>query len=200
MARFSDINRADELKAAALVLEAWRKKDAAQKREAYAAAMGDHKRVNRASSTAFIQPFGVSKLFYETKALAFNADTPAPKEKEENANTLVGVITSALWTKAIFSELPSGAGNISVPAKKVKFAKVRVTETGTKTKSNQVSRFTGKVYTKHETNTLSCPYGQGSDTFANESKAKDTLRSALKGEKRTIGFTAQGDIKIGVNA
>jgi hypothetical protein len=197
MARFSDINRADELQAAATKLRQWRALDTAAKRQAYAASTTEFKRINRASTIAYIQPFGVNKLFYETKALAFSADTPAPTTKEENDTTLVGNITGALWAKSIFATIPTGAGNMSVPAKKVKFAKVRVTEQGTGKKNNHTSRFTGRTYTKHETNTLSCPYGKGTSAdFASEEKAQAVLRAALKAPKRTISFSAQGDIQV----
>lgn len=206
MARFSDINRADELKAAATQLELWRKKDAEAKKKAYADALavGNGKRANRSSIPGFIQPFGpADKIWYETKVLAPQTQTKAPSTNEESVGNLVTALLAAIGT-GIAKELPAGAGNTSVAVTKVQFAKVRLTEkTGKGTDAN--SRMTGRPYKKFNTNTISCPYGKSS-TFPDEATARDLLRTTLlkpaeseTAGVKTVGFTAQGDVKIGVN-
>lgn len=201
MARFSDINRADELKAAAIKLAAWRALDATAKKASYATAtgVGGGKRANRSSKIGFIQPFGAAtKIWYETRVLAPQTETDTPKTNEEAVGNLVTAVLTAIGA-GISPELPTGAGNTSVAVTKVQFAKVRLTEkTGAETPTN--SRITGRPYIKRNSNTVSCPYGK-STTFTDEATARGLLRTALLGTTpggKSVGFTPQGDVKIGV--
>lgn len=202
MARFSDINRADELKAAAIKLAAWRSLDATAKRAAYATAtaIGGGKRANRASQIGFIQPFGdAAKLWIETKILAPPSVTPSPGTSEETVSTLITSVLTAV-NPGISLALPDGAGNISVAVKKVQLAKVRLTEKTGAGIPGTVSRMTGFPYTKYNSNTISCPYGKGG-TFTGEAVARGLLRAALLGTTpngKSVGFTPQGDVKTGV--
>lgn len=202
MARFSDINRADELKAAAIKLAAWRALDSAAKKAAYkaAAAVGNGKRANRSSKIGFIRPFGAAdKLWYETRVLAPQAETGAPKTNEEAVGNLVAAVLEAIGD-GIVAELPAGAGNTSVAVKKVQFAKVRLTEKTSTVPDPVISRMTGRSYTKHVSNTISCPYGKSAN-FTSEAVARGLIRTALLGTSpagKTVGFSPQGDVKIGV--
>lgn len=201
MARFSDINRADELKAAAIKLATWRSLDAAAKKAAYTAAtaVGNGKRANRSSRTAFIQPFGSSNnIWFETKMLAQSSETPSPDSNEEAVSGLITLLLTAV-VSGFNLTLPAGAGNISVATKKIQLAKARITEkTGTGVATT--SRITGRPYTKFNSNTLSCPYGK-SASFTSEAVARGIIRTTLLGTTpsgKSVGFTPQGDVKIGL--
>lgn len=204
MARYSDILRADELKAAKDKLEAWQKLSRAAKREAYQTAVGDHKRLNRASRTGFVQPFGApDKFWYEAKVLAPASATPEPKTKEENdaalITALLTVISPSATTGYVLAGVPGGAGNMSTQAKKVQFAKVRLTERSGAGESGKISRITGLPYMKYKTNTISTPFGvPAGATDRSEQAARKALRTALLGNppanNRFVGFTPQGEI------
>lgn len=203
MARFSDINRADELKAAAVKLDLWRKLDTAAKKAAYAAAtaVGGGKRANRASKVAFVQPFGASdRLWFETKILAPQSESAAPGANEESVGSLITAILTAV-NPGVFAALPTGGNNMSVQMKKIKLAKVRLTErTGAGIPTT--SRMTGRPYTKFNSNTVSCPFGKGG-TFSGEATARGLIRTALLGATpggKSVGFSPQGDVKISVPA
>jgi hypothetical protein len=202
MARFSDINRADELKAAAVKLDLWRKLDATAKKAAYATAtgVGGGKRANRSSKLGFIQPFGASdKIWFETKVLAPQAETDTPKTNEESVGNMVSAVLSAV-APGISATLPTGAGNISVQMKKIKLAKVRLTER-TGTGADATSRMTGRPYRKFNSNTISCPFGKGG-TFTGEAVARGLIGTALlvaSTTSKTVGFSPQGNVKIATN-
>lgn len=198
MARMTDILRADELKAAKDKYEAWLKLDTVQKKAAYATAVGDHKRVNRASRTVFIQPFGgPDNFWYETKALAPAAAAPAPAPNEENeAGLITAVITATTTAPFVVLTVPAGANNMSNLARKVQFAKVRCTEkTGSGAPKN--SRMTGRPYMKYNTNSISSPFGYASGVVdKTEQGAAKLIRAGLMGANapagRSVGFTPQG--------
>jgi len=200
MARFSDILRADELKAAKDKLEAWQRLDRAAKQAAYKAAVGDHKRVNRASRTAYIQPFGSPDNFwYEAKALAPAAVTPEPQTTEENDTALITALLLAVSPSAttgyVLGSAPTGANNISNRAKKIQFAKVRITQRSGNGEPGKISRMTGLPYTKYNTNTISTPFGVNqASTDKSEQRARKDLQTALRANNRTVGFTPQGDV------
>lgn len=204
MARFSDIMRADELKAAKDKLEAWQRLDRAAKRAAYQTAVGDHKRINRASRVGFIQPFGApEKFWYQAKVLAPASATPEPGTKEENdaalITALLTVISPTATTGYVLAGVPGGAGNISNEAKKVQFAKVKLTERSGTGEPGKLSRMTGMPYMKYRTNTVSTPFGVAAGaTDKSEQAARKALRTALLGNppanNRFVGFTPQGEI------
>ncbi|MEG4032075.1 MULTISPECIES: hypothetical protein [unclassified Microcoleus] len=204
MARFSDILRADELKAAKDKLETWQKLDRAAKQAAYVAAVGDHKRLNRASRIGFVQPFGApDKFWYQAKVLAPASATPEPGTKEENdaalITALLTVVSPSATTGYVLGTAPGGAGNISAEAKKVQFAKVKLTERSGNGEPGKISRMTGLPYTKYRTNTVSTPFGVNAEaTDKSEQAARKALRAALLGNppaaNRFVGFTPQGEI------
>lgn len=200
MARFSDILRADELKAAKDKYELWLRLDRAAKQAAYNAAVGDHKRLNRASRVGFVQPFGApEKFWYKTKVLAPPSETPEPSTKEENDAALITALLTAVSPTAItgyvLGSVPSSAGNMSSEAKKIQFAKVRLTERSGTGEPGKLSRMTGLPYTKYRTNTVSCPFGVDSAaTDKSEQAARKALRAALTAPNRFVGFTPQGEI------
>lgn len=200
MARMSDILRADELKAAKDKYELWLRLDRAAKQAAYATAVGDHRRLNRASRVAYVQPFGAPDNFwYEAKVLAPAAATPAPGTKEENDAALITALLTAVSPTAttgyVLGTAPTAANNVSAEARKIQFAKVKLTQrTGVGT-PGKISRLTGLPYTKYQTNTVSCPFGVNATvTDKSEQAAQKALKNALKGDNRSIGFAAQGDV------
>lgn len=197
MGRMSDINRADELKAAKTIYDLHLRKTRAEKIAAYAlaVAVGGGLRVNRSSTRAFIKPFGTPENFwYETKVLAIATTPNTPKE--ESATALIAVVISATLG---FRDLvvPTGVNNVSNLAKKIQFAKVRCTERGT-AGTAAISRMTGIPYTKYTSNTLSNPFGRGNSTqIANdtEPEAKTVIRNLLMTGNpagRSVSFVAQG--------
>lgn len=200
MARMSDIMRADELKAAKDVYDLWLKKSRADKQIAYNLAVGDHKRLNRSSRVGYVQPFGAPDNFwYETKVLAPASETPAPNTKEENDTALITALLTAVAPSAttgyVLGTAPTAANNVSAEARKIQFAKVRLTERTGTGQPGKLSRLTGLPYTKYATNTVSCPFGVNStSTDKSEQAAQKVLKNALKGANKSIGFTPQGDV------
>ncbi|MEG4323605.1 MULTISPECIES: hypothetical protein [unclassified Microcoleus] len=195
MARFSDIYRADELKAAATALEAWRRKTAAEKKALYAtaAAVGEGKRLNRGSRIGFIQPFGAPDNFwYETKVLALPISPPG--EKEEQDNSLVQAVMTAV-NSFILESVPTGANNLSNKAKNIVFAKVRCTSKKSGNPAPATSRMTGRPYSKFNTNTASSPFGATSAALTEPAAQKiirGTLMPATPVAGRSVGFSPQG--------
>lgn len=197
MARFSDINRADELKAAATALELWRRKTRAEKKALYAtaAAVAGGKRMNRGSKIGFIQPFGAPDNFwYETKVLA--PATDAPTAAEENAAALILAVVGSV-SPFVYPTVPVGPNNLSATAKKVQFAKVKCTEkSGASVPTT--SRLTGMPYTKVNTNTASSPFG-GNLIVKDQPMAVKAIRLVLMPPAtpiagRSVGFTPQRNI------
>lgn len=196
MARFSDIRRGDELKAANDALQLWQRKTRVEKKALYAtaAAVGGGKRLNRNSKTAYIQPFGgADNFWYETKVLA--PATDAPLLGEENATALIGAVVLAVGPN-ILNSLPVGANNVSSTAKKIQFAKVKCTErsgAGTPT----TSRLTGLPYTKVNTNTASSPFGSSTAAVSQPLAIKLIRRALMPATPiagRSVGFTPQGNV------
>jgi len=196
MARFSDINRADELKLAATALNLWRGRSRAEKAALYATAtaVGEGKRLNRGSKIAFIQPFGAPDNFwYETKVLA--PATASPTAKEENVPSLIAAVVSAVQPY-ISAVLPVGPTNMATTAKKIQFAKVMCTEKGTATFPT-TSRMTGRPYVKMNSNTASCPFGAIALLATQPVVVKiirTTLMPATPVAGRSVGFTSQGNV------
>ncbi|MEG4458910.1 hypothetical protein [Microcoleus sp. N9_A1] len=196
MARFSDIYRADELKAAADALELWRRKTAAEKKALYATAtaVAGGKRLNRSTKVGFIQPFGAPDNFwYETKILA--SATEAPTANEENVASLITAVTTAVIS-FVLPSVPVGANNLSNQAKKVQFAKVRCSEksgAGVPT----TSRLTSRPYTKYNSNTASSSFG-ASVLIKEEPAVAKLIRASLMPATpvagRSIGFSSQGNV------
>ncbi|MEG4225534.1 hypothetical protein QUA35_06695 [Microcoleus sp. N9_B2] len=192
MARYADINRAEELMAAKTKLEAWRRLDAAAKRAAYQAARLGLK-INVGSSLGWIKPFGETNNFYwETKILAVPTAAPKP-EKEENNNSLITNVRTAVIGAGAAADTKPTTANVSIKrARKIELARVLCTVAKAQTK-DAISRTTGKPYTLVETDTVSCAFGQteGAD---NEKAVQDGIRAALKLTQSTarISFKPQG--------
>ncbi|MEG4964941.1 MULTISPECIES: hypothetical protein [unclassified Microcoleus] len=164
MARYADINRAEELMAAKTKLEAWRRLDAAAKRAAYQAARLGLK-VNVGWSWGYIKPFGeAGNFFWEAKLLAVPTAAPKP-DKEENNNSLITNVRTSVVSGGAAVEIKPTTANVSIKrARKIEFARVLCTVPKTQTRDT-ISRTTGKPYTLVETDTVSCAFGrtEGSD-------------------------------------
>lgn len=194
MARYGDINRAEELMAAKTKLEAWRRLDAAAKRTAYAAARLGLK-INVGSSLAYIKPFGEGSDNFYWEAKILDVPTAAPKPtKEENNNTVItNVRTAVTGAGAVVIAKPSGPSITFKRAKKIQFARVVCTVPKTQTK-DAISRITGKPYTLVETDTVSCPFGQSAAPNNVEKAVQEAIRAAIKGTMPTarVTFKPQG--------
>lgn len=193
MARFSDIERAEELLAAKNQLETWRKLDRAAKQTAYAASMlGGRTNVGR--QIGWIKPFGETNNFwFETKVLAAPETPPTPKEKTEISliNTLTGAIVAATG-KRVSTTAPTGTNLVIKRARKIQFARVKVIVPGNEVRESRVSRFTGIKYRQREVNSVSCVFGM-LDTET-EQAAQNAIRASLKTALPTaiISFVPQG--------
>jgi hypothetical protein len=192
MTRYADINRAEELMAAKTKLEAWRKLDAAAKKAAYTAARLGLK-VNVGWGWGYIKPFGeAGNFFWEAKLLAIPTAAPKP-DKEENNNTLVtNVRTAVVAAGAALETKPTAANTVVKRAKKIQLARVICTQPKTQTK-NTVARTTGIPYTLVESDTVSCAFGRTEAAEA-EKAVQDGIRTALKTSQPTarISFKPQG--------
>lgn len=194
MARFSDIERAEELLAAKAALEAWRKLSNTAKKAAYAQSrMG--LRTNTGKQFGFIRPFGGSdNFFYKTKVLATDGGTPTAGEENESSliNAVVGAVIQAAAGKGVMTNIPTGTNVVIKTAKKIEFAKVRVQIPTTNTRQ-RISRFTNKSYTQREVKSVSCSFGAGTSTQT-EQQAREAILTALKTALPTaiVTFKPQG--------
>jgi hypothetical protein len=195
MARYSDINRAEELLAAKNKLEAWRKLDRAAKATAYKASRLGLK-VNVGSSIGYIKAFGEvsDKFYWEAKLLAVPTATAKP-DVEENNNTLITSVRAAVIGAGAAAETKPTATDITVKkARKIELARVICTVPKTQTRTT-TARTTGRPYTQVETDSVSCPFGAGS-TDANkvEQTVREAIRTALKTSQPNarVTFKPQG--------
>lgn len=198
MGRYSDINRADELKAAKDKLELWRKKDRAEKQAAYAAtqAATGNKRSNVGRTIAWIQPFGApDKFFYETWIPGPASD---PTAKEENANTIITKVANAAKVQGqALIVAPVGANIVIQQAKKIQFAKVIYTEVGA-TVPTVKSRITDLPYSYRKTDSVSSNFGQAATGAISEQATQALLRAALLAATTNarVSFKPQGDVDV----
>ncbi len=194
MARYSDINRAEELLAAKNKLEAWRKLDKAAKAAAYRAARLGLK-INVGFSPGYIKAFGETSdnFYWEAKLLA--VPTAPPKaDVEENNNALVTSVRTAVISAGAAAETKPTGTNVTVKkARKIELARVLCTLPKTQTKQT-VSRTTGRPYTLVETDTVSCPFGASTAPNNVEASVREAIRTALKTSQPTarVSFKPQG--------
>lgn len=96
MARYGDINRAEQLMAAKNKLDAWRKLDSAAKSAAYKAARLGLK-INVGASLGYIKPFGETNdnFYWLARILALPTTAPKP-DVEENNNDLITSVRTAV--------------------------------------------------------------------------------------------------------
>lgn len=184
MAKYRDIDRADELKSAKIKLEAYRGSTKAAKASAYAAARNGLKLLV-GSQKAFLKPFGETADFYwEIDALA--QSTRAAKATEDKDDGFIGLVLAPIFLSSIALltaqlPLPAPANRVvKLAIKGLKPAKVFVTKVKGNPKPT-TSRITGTPYTLQETNTASCPFGQGVAPNADtEKEAQQALKTVYK--------------------
>ena len=198
MARYSDINRADELKAAADKLETWRRLSRPAKKTAYNTQLTalQSKRANVGRQPCYIQPFiSSNKVWLETKCLA--SPDSAPTAGEETETGLITALSTAIGISATGrcrTVPPTGANLVIFPGRRIKFARAIITE-----KKGVViqatSRITGLPYSYRGGSSVSCPFGRtGSET---EDAARAAIRNAIPPTAdRTVRFVTQGSVKI----
>jgi hypothetical protein len=194
MARYSDINRAEELLAAKNKLEAWRELDRAAKAAAYQAARLGLK-VNVGSSIGYFKAFGeVSDNFYwESKLLAVPTAAPKPGV-EENNNTLITNVRAAVIGAGAAAETKPTGTNVTVKkARKIELARVVCTLPKTLTRTT-TARTTGRPYTQIETDSVTCPFGASTAPNNVEEAVRQAIRTALKTSQPTarVSFKPQG--------
>jgi hypothetical protein len=194
MARYSDINRAEELLAAKTKLEAWRKLDRAAKRAAYNAARLGLK-VNVGSSIGYIKAFGeVSDNFHwESKLMAVPTAAPKPGV-EENNNTLITSVRSAvIGAGAALETKPTGTNVTVKKARKIELARVICTLPKAQSRTT-TARTTGLPYTQVETDSVSCAFGASTAPNNVEQAVREAIRTALKTSQPSarVSFKPQG--------
>lgn len=194
MARYSDINRAEELMAAKNKLEAWRKLDRAAKAAAFKAARLGLK-INVGWSPGYIKAFGeVSDNFYwEAKVLAVPTAPPKVDVEENNNSLITNVRTAVIGAAAVAETRPTGANVTVKKAKKIEFARVLCTFPKAQSRTT-TARTTGLPYTQVETDTVSCPFGQSAAPNNVELAVREVIRTALKTSQPTarVSFKPQG--------
>lgn len=205
MGRFSDIMRADELKADKDAYELWLKKTRAEKQAAYKTTIEKtgNKRSNVGTETGFIFPFGVDQSKKIVLALGLLKEGSDLAASEENEAALITKMRTAVIGAALYAStgnLPAAHIVFDTAGKKIKPAKVRLVELGAKVDDIK-SRFTGRPYSYRKRNSVSCSFGQKIGTETDYEKARVAIRTALETEaKYTAYFTPQGEIDIVVTA
>ncbi|MEG4855701.1 hypothetical protein QUB10_33180 [Microcoleus sp. B5-D4] len=160
MARFSDIMRADELKAAKDKLEAYMRLDTAAKQAAYkTATKGGRLLVGK--QDGILIPFGrADDKIYVGLKLPAPSDKTVSGEEQEKDNALITSITSkivgdTLWARTTKPETATVVG--AVGRKQPPAARVIFTRKGAS--ADRTSRFTGKTYKSPTVTSVSCPFG-----------------------------------------
>ena len=198
MARYGDINRADELKAAKTAYTAWLEKSRKDKQAAYAA----NKRSNVGRQIAWIQPFDAPKSFYYEFHIPL-APSTSPTANEESASAAItAVIDAATTTGNVLIKAPTGAGVILETARKVQFARFSYTLVG-ESVDGIVSRITNNPYSYRKSDSVSSAFGQNATSIASEITTRGSLRDKLIGSTpagKRISFKPQGNIRIALAA
>ena len=193
MAKYSDINKAEQLMAAKTKLDAWRKLDAAAKSALYKTArLG--LRVNTGWDLGYFKPFGeTGNFFWEARLLAVPTTAPKVGVEENNNGLITSVRTAVLASANAVVDKPTTANTVIRRAKKIQLARVLCTASKTQTKPT-TSRITGRPYTLVEKDTVSCAFGQGATTGVTESAAQGLIRTSLKNSQPTarVSFKPQG--------
>ena len=198
MARYSDIRRADELKAALDKLELWQKKTRAEKQAAYQAqvtALGS-KKANVGRQPAYINPFGQDGKVWFRGSIPADPPTPATPSEEAAAAEITAVITAVTGaTKRALLATPQTANAQIHNGKKVPFAKVIYTTTGAGMSTK--SRITDLPYYHVNTTSVSSSFGQASEADK-EQAARTNLRTVLIGSatNKRVSFKPQGNIDV----
>lgn len=163
MARYSDIVRGPELKAAYDRLLLWQAKTKAEKQTAYTAAK-QGTRIEVARVSAWLQPFGAPS----TVMLQLKAPEQAPTNG--TAQALVAAIKTGDRVK--YTQ-PTTAGLTILKIPKAKLAKVFLTERTVTATTESASRITGDMYKHHTTDSVSARFGQSSatDSYADATAA-----------------------------
>lgn len=191
MARYSDINRGQELAAAYVKLQAYRAQTRAQKVADYATvAKTPAQRVKSERKDAYIAPFGSDSatVLYEARVLA---------AAQTGVGNTVGNIIEGLVNDRWDVTLTATQEGIKVP--KFKFAQIIGSDRTTTATANSNSRFTDTPYKRHRSENVSCPFGRQSAGVAesyNDAikaiKAKTTYGTFESEAGSRIGFRAEG--------
>ena len=194
MARYADINKAEELMAAKTKLDAWRKLDKAAKSAAYASARLGLK-VNVGSSIGYIKPFGeaTDNFYWEANILAIPTAAPVAGKEENNNGLITNVRAAVIGAGAVIETRPTGT-NVSIKrARKIEFSRVICTLPKPQSRPT-TSRSTGRPYTQVESDTVSCPFGQSIAPNNVEQAVRQVIRAALKTSQPTarVSFKSQG--------
>ena len=188
MAKFSDINKAAELKEAYDKYKLWQAKTRTQKDAAFDLVnKADDLRVSVDKIRGYVLPFSTDGIvnYYPCQVIP-------------TAPTGVGNETALIVRNLVNDrfKLELQDTEIDIPVKKFRFAKViasQRTETAT-TKSK--SRFTDTPYKRHRSNNLSCSFGRKVADESYHAATKDIAKkgafgafAAVKGNR--IGFVAE---------
>lgn len=206
MGRFSDIMRADELKADKDAYDLWLRKTRAEKRTAYQATIAKtgNKKSNVGTELGYIFPFGVVQTAKVVLAVGIVKDGEDLATSEETEGALITKLRTAVVGDALYASVSAPTAGLIVfdtRGKKIKPAKVKLVQVGAKVEG-VVSRITGRPYSYRKKNSVSCSFGQKIGTATDFESAKSVIRKALETSDGdyTAYFTPQGDIDIGVVA
>lgn len=188
MAKFSDINKAAELKEAYDKYKLWQAKTRVQKDAAFDLVnKADDKRVGVGKIRGYVLPFSTDGIVNHY-----------PCQVIPNAPTGVGNET-ALIVKNLINDrfkLELAATDILIPVKKFRYAKLMASERVETATTKSKSRFTDTPYKRHQSNNLSCSFGRTAENESYHAAIKDIAKktafgtfAATKGNR--IGFVAE---------
>lgn len=215
MAKYKDIERADELKLAKTQLENWRGLSRQAKVTAYEAtkAKTNNRKLATLSTVGYIRPFGytqASKIYLKVDLTAAFVGT-APAGMQEN-NALVNKLINELYvggtptTKYATTTKPGTGSHITGyqgKGDKSKLARITLRQKGSTLPDKIASRVTGIPYKYTAWDAVSCAFGQdlskAEQTFASACSDLDILLKDLKNGYGT-SYRAQGVITVEVVA
>lgn len=187
MARYSDIQRAQELNDALTKLRVWQDKTRAQKKADYKSVAKDAAQRSKAERmTGYILPFQLDSvdLFYEARILA-------------TTQTGVGNATATTLRSALNNrnkETVTGATNKTVRAPRgFDFAKVTLSERTQTVTAESPSRITGVPYKRHRYNNVTSPFGR-----LNAAESFKEAATAIKAIAALKTFAATAGNRVGI--
>ena len=193
--RFSDILRADELKAAKDEYEKWMKLSRAEKKAAYKAVItaSGNQRTARQTELCYVRIYGDTAALKVYTASQKVTGSTAGEGTEAGSSLASSLIT--LMADYI-SGPPTGTGVVTLKLPRGKLALLKLSKQKTGAIYNGTSRFTKIPYRTRLVDTMSHRFGQKAANSSYFSDKTDLTKEVNKLDGYFVSFEAQGNIDL----
>lgn len=193
--RFSDILRADELKAAKDEYEKWMKLSRAEKKAAYNAVItaSGNQRTARQTTPCFVRIYGdTAAIKVYTVSQKITGSTAG--EGTESSSALASSLVTLL--KDYTHETAAAEKSITIKLKRGDLALCKLSKEKTGAIHNGTSRFTKIPYRTRLRDTISQRFGQKADNSSYFSDKTNITKAVNKLDGYSVSFEAQGNIDL----